>query len=337
MSLLLTRVLVVTIYGYTTNDQNFANNQVTITQSKGADQTGGSNDLTGTLRIKAANFAAYNINVINSRGQGTQAIALSAYGGNQGFYGCKFIGYQDTVLAQAGKQVYDKCYIEGATDFIFGQTAVAWFEKNTIAISGKGWITASGRDSSSNPAYYVINGATVTTKSGVSLAAGSTYLGRPWRNYARVVVQNSNLGAVVNSAGWAIWSTSTPNTDQVFYREYGNTGTGASGTRASFSSKLSAPVTLANIIGSTSWIDMNYWNNSGVSPDPTTTTTTTLAASTTLAVSTTRAATTASQATTTTQASGGGCTVAQWGQCGGSGYTGCTSCAAGTCTFSNGN
>lgn len=318
----------VTIYGYTTNDQNFANNQVTITQSKGAD-VAGSNDASGTLRIKAANFAAYNLNVINSRGQGTQAIAVSAYGGNQGFYGCKFIGYQDTVLAQAGKQVYDKCYIEGATDFIFGQTAVAWFEKNTIAINGKGWITASGRDSASNPSYYVINGATVNTKSGVSLAAGSTYLGRPWRNYARVVVQNSNLGAVVNSAGWSIWNTGDERTDQVFYREYGNTGTGASGTRK-FSSKLSAPVTLANVIGSTSWIDMNYWNNAGtVSPTTTLVTTTTARP----------ASTTPGGAVTTTQASGGGggCTVAQWGQCGGSGYTGCTKCAAGTCTFSNGN
>lgn len=317
-----------TIYGYTTNDQNYGNNQVTITQSKGAD-TAGSNDASGTLRVKAANFAAYNINVINSRGKGVQAIALSAYGGNQGYYGCKFVGYQDTILAQSGKQVYNKCYIEGATDFIFGQTAVAWFEKPTIAISGAGYITASGRDSSSNPNYYVLNGATVTTKSGVSLSNGATYLGRPWRNYARVVVQNSNLGAVVNSAGWSVWNSGDERTDQVTFREYGNTGTGASGTRAKFSSKLSAAVTLANVIGSTSWIDMNYWNNAAVSPDPTTTLATT-----------TRAATTTSRAgATTTQASGGGggCTVAQWGQCGGIGYTGCTTCAAGTCTFSNGN
>lgn len=328
----LTALHTVTIYGYTTDDQKFANNQVTITRSKGADEAG-SNDASGTLRIKAANFAAYNLNVINSRGSGIQAIALSAYGGNQGFYGCKFIGYQDTVLAQEGKQVYDKCYIEGATDFIFGQRAVAWFEKNTIAISGRGYITASGRDSSSNPNYYVLNAATVTTKSGVSLAAGSTYLGRPWRNYARVVVQNSNLGSVVNSAGWVQWNSGDARTDNVFYREYGNTGTGASGTRASFSSKLSAPVTLANIIGSTSWIDMNYWNNAGsVSPVSTTTLVTTTVRTTNAPVTTTRVVTTSSAG------GGGGCSVAQYGQCGGSGYTGCTVCAAGaTCTFSNGN
>lgn len=235
---------------------------MTITYSKGADEAG-NNDASGTLRVKSSNIHIYNLNVINSRGSGIQAIALSAYGGTQGYYGCKFIGYQDTVLANTGTQVYNKCYIEGATDFIFGQTAIAWFEKGTIAISGQGYITANGRDSDSNPSYYVLNGVTVTTKSGVSLSSGATYLGRPWRNYSRVVFQNSNLGAVVNSAGWKIWNTGDERTDHVFYREYGNTGTGASGTRASFSAKLSAAVKLADVVGSTSWIDMDYWNAVG--------------------------------------------------------------------------
>ena len=233
---------------------------MTITQSKGADEAG-SNDASGTLRVKTSNVGIYNLNIINSRGSGIQAIALSAYGSQQGYYGCKFIGYQDTVLANEGIQVYNKCYIEGATDFIFGQKAIAWFEGGTIAISGKGYITANGRDSSSNPSYYVLNSVKVITKSGVSLAAGSTYLGRPWRNYSRVVVQNSNLGAVVNSAGWVQWNSGDPRTDKVFYREYGNTGTGASGTRASFSSKLSSAVTLAGVVGSTSWVDTTYWNS----------------------------------------------------------------------------
>jgi hypothetical protein len=39
--------------------------------------------------------------------------------------------------------------------------------------------------------------------------------------------------------------------------------------------------------------------------------------------------------TTTTSSGGNGCTVALYGQCGGSGYTGCTTCASGTCKYSN--
>jgi pectinesterase len=55
----------------------------------------------------------YNINLVNTRGQGSQALALSAYADKQGYYGCQFKGYQDTILAQTGNQVYAKSYIEG--------------------------------------------------------------------------------------------------------------------------------------------------------------------------------------------------------------------------------
>lgn len=44
-------------------------------------------------------------------------------------------------------------------------------------------------------------------------------------------------------------------TDHVTFAEYGNTGPGASGTRASFSTKLSAPVAIKTVLNSTSWID----------------------------------------------------------------------------------
>lgn len=36
---------------------------------------------------------------------------------------------------------------QGATDFIFGRTGLAFFGKNTIAVSGPGWVTANGRTS----------------------------------------------------------------------------------------------------------------------------------------------------------------------------------------------
>ncbi|KAJ7102273.1 glycosyl hydrolase [Mycena belliarum] len=55
----------------------------------------------------------------------------------------------------------------------------------------------------------------------------------------------------------------------------------------------------------------------------------------TTTIGTTATTTTTSAATTTTGGSGG-CTTARYGQCGGTGYTGCTTCASGsTCTYSN--
>lgn len=170
-------------------------------------------------------------------------------------------GFQDTLLAQTGNQVYANCLIQGAVDFVFGQHARVWITKSVIAVTEGGhYITANGRDSSSDPSYYVIDNSAVQAASGFSVAAGSVYLGRPWREYARVCFQRCSLSSIINSAGWTVWSSSTPNTGHVTFQEYGNTGSGASGNRASFATKISAPLTIASIVGSdyTSWVDTSY-------------------------------------------------------------------------------
>ena len=130
-----------------------------------------------------------------------------------------------------------------------------------IAVSaGGGCITANGRSSSSDVSYYVINDSTVEAASGDSVSSGSVYLGRPWSEYARVCFQDCSLSSIINSAGWSQWSSSTPNTEYVTFQEVGNTGSGASGTRASFATKISAPLTIATILGSDygNWVDASY-------------------------------------------------------------------------------
>ena len=189
-------------------------------------------------------------------------MALSAYASNQGYYGCQFTGYQDTVLAETGSQIYAKSLIVGATDFIFGQTATAWFDGIDIRVlpTTYGTITASGRSSASNPSWYVIHNSTIAAESGQTVPSGAYYLGRPWAEYARVVFQDTSMTNVINSAGWIEWSTSSPNTEDVTFEEYGNTGVGASGTRAGFSQKLSSPICITTVLGSgyTSWVDTSY-------------------------------------------------------------------------------
>ncbi|KAK0199659.1 pectin lyase fold/virulence factor [Desarmillaria ectypa] len=254
-----------TIMGQTSDTTSYMSNTVTITHSSSLG-TAGTDDLTGTLRVHKDDFALYNVNVKNTFGQAStngQALALSAYGSNQGYYGVGFYSYQDTVLAETGNQFYGSCYIEGAVDYIFGQYARAYFHKNMIASVGAGAITASGRTSSSGASLFVINKATITTSSSATTSLqGKVYLGRPWGNYARVVYTSCSLGNLINSAGWEQWSSSSPNTDHVTFAEYGSTGTGASGTRASFSSKLSSTngYTISDVLGSNyaNWVDSKY-------------------------------------------------------------------------------
>jgi pectinesterase len=251
-----------TIYGYTEDTTSYTSNVVTITYDLSA-TTAGSDEASGTVINQSANTKFYNINIKNTYGIGSQAIALAAYNTQQGYYGVGLYGYQDTLLAETGNQVYGHCYIEGAIDFIFGQHAVAWIDSSDIRISGPAsgaTITANGRSSSSDPSYYVINKSSVDISQGSVAESGTAYLGRPWSEYARVDFQYTVLGAIIDSSGWEQWSSSEPNTEDVTFQEYGNTGTGATGTRASFSTKLSAPLTIGSILGSSyaSWVDTTY-------------------------------------------------------------------------------
>jgi pectinesterase len=142
---------------------NYSVNQVTIQAGVSAAQAG-SDDKSGTLRVHKDNFKMYNVNVKNTFGKGSQAIALSQYGNRVGLYACGFYGYQDTLYTSQGTQVYLKNYIEvrtairvqfsaffmtcsiqGAVDFIFGRHGMAFFGGNTIGVSDAGCVTASGR------------------------------------------------------------------------------------------------------------------------------------------------------------------------------------------------
>ncbi|KAM0286502.1 hypothetical protein ACHAQH_000929 [Verticillium albo-atrum] len=246
-----------TIQGSTPDHLDYSRNTVTLTHSLSA-AAAGSNDLSATLRAWTPKLKVYNLNIANTYGQGSQALALAANAERQGYYGCKLIGYQDTVYVNKPHQVFKDSYIEGAVDFIFGNDGNVWFEGCDIAINGKGYITASGRDTA-DAFWYVINGATISVKSGVSLASGASVLGRPWREYARVVVQNSMISKVIAPAGWSAWGSNP--TGNVYYAEYGNQGDGAKGPRITWAKTLSAPKKIDEVIPDwKSWVDQDYWN-----------------------------------------------------------------------------
>lgn len=68
------------------------------------------------------------------------------------------------------------------------------------------------------------------------------------------------MSNVINSAGWEEWSSSEPNTEDVLFGEYDNSGAGSTGTRASFATKLSSPIEITTILGSNyaDWVDTTY-------------------------------------------------------------------------------
>ncbi|GMF62681.1 unnamed protein product [Phytophthora fragariaefolia] len=274
------------IQGYTCNTESYADNQVTITHSKAqkdipASITVERNSLTSTLGLKAKDVKLYNLNIANPQPKLAnlgQAVALFANTTNGGFYGVNITGshcldiprllriewrlmrsdllllvftifvvsgYQDSLYANKGRQLYSKSYINGAVDFIFGLNAKAWFESCDIESIGNGSITANGNRNSSNLSEYVINNARVFGRYNKS----SAYLGRPWRPYARVVFQNSELGDVIKPQGWDQWNKDN-NTANVYFKEFNNRGPGsARDQRVSFSSQLTTAVPITDILG----------------------------------------------------------------------------------------
>ena len=97
---------------------------------------------TPSTTIDADDFTAENLTFENSAGPVGQALALRVDGDRAVFRNCRFLGHQDTILLNRGRQLFDRCYIEGTTDFIFGG-ATAWFEDCDIHCLKSSYITAA--------------------------------------------------------------------------------------------------------------------------------------------------------------------------------------------------
>jgi pectin methylesterase-like acyl-CoA thioesterase len=96
------------------DDTTYTSNSVSI-QFGISSAAAGSDDSSSTLGVYKDDFKMYNVNVTNTFPGtlgGSPAIALSEHGYRASFYTCAFIGFQDTVLAEQGTQVYLNCYFE---------------------------------------------------------------------------------------------------------------------------------------------------------------------------------------------------------------------------------
>jgi pectinesterase len=223
-----------------------------ITNSLNAKQAGGT-FFTETVRVDGPGFQADNITFQNTAGNTGQAVAVANRSDRSIFKHCRFLGHQDTLFADYGRQYYVDSYIEGGVDFIFGN-AQAVFNRSELHANGPGYLTAQSRTSPTQATGYVIIDSKVT--SGLDLAppmnsgtpgskstaaAHNTIgLGRPWRPYSRVVYIHTDLPADLNPEGWNNWGNPA-NESTAYYGEFGNTGPGANFLRrVSWSHRLTS-------------------------------------------------------------------------------------------------
>lgn len=183
----------------------------------------GSTSASYSVYIGGSDFRAENITFENSFGQGSQAVAAMVEADRAVFRKCRFIGWQDTLYAKSGRQYYKNCYIEGHVDYIFGQAA-AVFDSCEIHSKADGYVAAPMRFTADEPSgliFYKSKLTSADTKQGI-------YLGRPWRDYGRVVYIDTRMDAQVRPEGWHHWEPQREKT--AFLGEYRSKGPGANNT-----------------------------------------------------------------------------------------------------------
>ena len=174
---------------------------------------------TSSVLIDADDFTIGNLTLENSAGPVGQALAVRVDGDRVTFRNCRFLGHQDTILLNRGRQYFENCTITGTVDFIFGG-ATAWFERCTLNCLRDGYITAASTPAES-PYGFVFSNCSITAATpGIKV-----YLGRPWRPFASTIFLNTRMDGCVRPEGWHNWGQ--PDREKTTrYSEINSTGPG---------------------------------------------------------------------------------------------------------------
>ncbi|CAA0836908.1 Pectinesterase/pectinesterase inhibitor 3 [Striga hermonthica] len=221
-----------------------------------------------TVAVIGTGFLARDITFQNTAGPSNhQAVALRVNADLVAFYRCDMLAYQDTLYVHSLRQFYSGCIIAGTVDFIFGNAAAVFQDCDIHARrpnpGQSNMVTAQGRDDPNQNTGIVIHRCRIGATSDLRPVQSSfpTYLGRPWQEYSRTVVMQTEISNVIQPAGWYEWNGNFA-LDTLFYAEYANTGAGAGtanrvtwrGFRVLRSASEAEPFTVGRFIAGGSWL-----------------------------------------------------------------------------------
>lgn len=188
-----------------------------------------------TMQVQGNDVSIENLTIRNTAGRVGQAVALHVDGDRFVMKNCNLLGNQDTLLTanDMSRQYYDSCFIEGTTDFIFGN-ATCIFQNCTIKSLADSYVTAASTSQKQEFGYVFINCKLISNEE-----AQQVYLGRPWRSFAKVVFIKCELGKHIKPEGWNNWNKKE-NESTAYFAEFQNTGKGHNiDKRVSWSHQLS--------------------------------------------------------------------------------------------------
>ncbi|XP_073132421.1 putative pectinesterase/pectinesterase inhibitor 45 [Henckelia pumila] len=202
--------------------------------------TGSKNFIDGVPTFQTATFAALGDGFIalslgfrNTAGpEKHQAVALRVQADRSIFVNCRMEGFQDTLYAQTHRQFYRSCYITGTIDFIFGDAASV-FQNCMIYIrkpldNQKNIVTAQGRMDRRQTTGIVLQNCKILADPKLEpvKAKFKNYLGRPWKEYSRTIVMESEIGDLIQPEGWLEWEGDFA-LKTLYYAEFNNKGPGS--------------------------------------------------------------------------------------------------------------
>ncbi|GIM91070.1 pectinesterase family protein [Paractinoplanes toevensis] len=174
-----------------------------------------------TVTVNAKEFIATNLTFSNDYGTGSQAVAINMNGDKGIYKNVRFLGNQDTLLANTQRQYIANSYVEGTVDFIFGDATAVFNATSIYEKRSTGGPLTAARTPSGNTYGFLIYKSTIT-----GATNNTTQLGRPWGPAAQVLFRESSLSATIATAQPWIDMSSNSWKNARFY-EYKNTGSGA--------------------------------------------------------------------------------------------------------------
>ncbi|BBN18136.1 pectinesterase [Marchantia polymorpha subsp. ruderalis] len=239
--------------------------QTIITGSRNVQMEGVTTFLSATLIIKGAGFIGKGFTVRNTAGpQSHQAVAMRVSADRVALWQCSFEAYQDTLYAHSLRQFYYQCTIEGTVDFVFGNGAALFQScslRPLVPLRGQqNTIAAQGRTDPSQNTGLMFHNCTLDGGKDLqrSISMYPTFLGRPWKQYARAVFIRSYLGKVINPAGWLLWQGDWA-LQTCYYAEFQNRGPGSSTKQRVWWSKQVKSANDVSKYGIPKFLGGNYW------------------------------------------------------------------------------
>jgi pectinesterase len=200
-----------------------------------------------TVKLDGDGFTAHAVTFANDwlradhpGVSGTQAVACRIRADRCAFYHCRFLGHQDTLLADSpavtkvGRQYFRHCHIAGDVDFIFGR-GTAVFDRceihcleRDVTFTPKGMPFAPSTSGEFDHGYLAV-GCRITSDAGDA----EYKLSRPWvpssnpTAWPSLTIRDTWIGPGIDAAApYTNMSSGHPWQDQR-YAEYANIGPGA--------------------------------------------------------------------------------------------------------------